>query len=164
MNASTFGFVSTAPSVGGDVARRVRKTGQRPAVRVWGVTYDEFISDVVKGVEALGAAIMVLGGLAALVAYVVALASPPHRDGAYEQLRERLGRAILLGLEVLIVGDIVRTIVVDPTIESVVVLGMIVLIRIVLSFSLEVEIEGTWPWSRWRLVGPARKDAGEPPS
>ena len=128
------------------------------------VTYDDFISDVVKGVEALGAAIMVLGGLAALVAYVVALASPPHRDGAYEQLRERLGRAILLGLEVLIVGDIVRTIVVDPTIESVVVLGMIVLIRIVLSFSLEVEIEGTWPWSRWRLVGPARKDAGEPPS
>lgn len=61
-------------------------------------------------------------------------------------------------------GDIVRTIVVDPTIESVVVLGMIVVIRIVLSFSLEVEIEGTWPWSRWRLVGPARKDAGEPPS
>jgi hypothetical protein len=45
-----------------------------------------------------------------------------------------------------------------------VVLGMIVVIRIVLSFSLEVEIEGTWPWSRWRLAGPARKDAGEPPS
>jgi len=128
------------------------------------VTYDEFVSDVVKVVEGFGAAIMVLGGLAALIAYVVAVAAPATREGAYDQLRERLGRAILLGLEVLIVGDIVRTIVVDPTIESVVVLGMIVVIRIVLSFSLEVEIEGTWPWSRWRLVGPARKDAGEPPS
>ena len=128
------------------------------------LTYDEFISDVVKVVEGFGAAIMVLGGLAALIAYVVAVAAPATREGAYDQLRERLGRAILLGLEVLIVGDIVRTIVVDPTIESVVVLGMIVLIRIVLSFSLEGEIEGTWPWSRWRLTGPARKDAGEPPS
>ena len=58
---------------------------------------------------------------------------------------------ILLGLEVLIIGDIVRTIIVDPTIESVAVLGMIVVIRIVLSFSLEVEIDGTWPWARWRL-------------
>ncbi len=104
------------------------------------MTYDDLISDVVKVVEAFGAAIMVLGGLAALIAYVLAVLSPATREGAYEHLRERLGRAILLGLEVLIVGDIVRTIVVDPTVESVLVLGMI-----------EVEIEGTWPWSRWRL-------------
>ncbi|MBL8775500.1 MAG: DUF1622 domain-containing protein [Acidimicrobiales bacterium] len=115
------------------------------------LTYDEFISDVVKVVEGFGAAIMVLGGLAALIAYAVAMTAPARREGAYEQLRERLGRAILLGLEVLIVGDIVRTIVVDPTVESVLVLGMIVVIRIVLSFSLEVEIDGAWPWSRWRL-------------
>ena len=59
---------------------------------------------------------------------------------------------ILRGLEVLIIGDIVRTIIVDPSIESVAVLGLIVLIRIVLSFSLEVEIDGTWPWSHWRLT------------
>ena len=57
---------------------------------------------------------------------------------------------ILLGLEVLIIGDIIRTIVVDPTLESVAVLGVIVLIRIVLSFSLEAEIDGMWPWNRWR--------------
>jgi uncharacterized membrane protein len=55
---------------------------------------------------------------------------------------------ILLGLEVLIIGDIVRTIIVDPTLESVAVLGVIVVIRILLSFSLEVEIEGAWPWRR----------------
>jgi len=85
------------------------------------------------------------------VVYAVAAIRPATRAGAYERLRQTLGRLILLGLEVLIVGDIVRTIVVDPTLESVAVLGIIVLIRIVLSFSLEVEIDGTWPWSRWRL-------------
>jgi uncharacterized membrane protein len=118
--------------------------------RLHAVSYDEFISDVVKVVEALGAAIMVLGGLAALVGYVVAVSRPEARDAAYERLRQSLGRAILLGLEILIIGDIVRTIIVDPTIDSVVVLGLIVLIRIVLSFSLEVEIDGTWPWGRVR--------------
>ena len=64
---------------------------------------------------------------------------------AYDELRRNLGRSILLGLEVLIVADIVRTIIVDPTIESVAVLGVIVAIRIALSFSLEAEIDGVWP-------------------
>ena len=75
---------------------------------------------------------------------------PGSRPGSYERLRRNFGRCILLGLEVLIVADIVRTIVVDQTLESVAVLGGIVLIRIVLSFSLEVEIDGMWPWNRWR--------------
>jgi uncharacterized membrane protein len=110
---------------------------------------DETIGDM-SGVEVIGAAIMVLGFLGALVVYLIAVARPDTRPGAYERMRQSLGRAILLGLEVLIIGDIVRTIVVDPTIESVTVLGLIVVIRIVLSFSLEVEIDGSWPWSRWR--------------
>jgi uncharacterized membrane protein len=112
------------------------------------VTYEDVISDVVKVVELVGAAIMVLGGLGALVVFAVAAAQPATRLGAYGRLRLNLGRAILLGLEILIVGDIVRTIVVDPTLESVAVLGAIVIIRIVLSFSLEVEMDGAWPWSR----------------
>ena len=116
-----------------------------------GMTYDQFISDIVKGVEAIGAAIMIVGGLWALVTFAVATTRPEDRAGAYVDLRRRLGRVILLGLEVLIVGDIVRTIIVDTTLESVAVLGAIVLIRIVLSFSLEVEIDGVWPWNRWRL-------------
>jgi hypothetical protein len=66
------------------------------------------------------------------------------------RLRRNLGRCILLGLEVLIVADIVRTIVVDATFEGVTVLALIVLIRIVLSIALEVEIDGTWPWNRQR--------------
>ncbi|MFL6241869.1 MAG: DUF1622 domain-containing protein [Acidimicrobiia bacterium] len=67
-------------------------------------------------------------------------------------LRKNLGRVILLGLEVLIIADIIRTIVVDSTVENVAVLGIIVLIRVVLSFSLEVEIDGMWPWNRWRVA------------
>ena len=117
--------------------------------------YDRFISDAVRVVEAVGAAIMILGGLVALVIYAVSWASVATRDGSYERLRQNLAKVILLGLEILIIGDIVRTIIVDPTLESVAVLGLIVVIRIVLSFSLEVEVEGTWPWARWRLLGGA---------
>jgi uncharacterized membrane protein len=127
------------------------------------VSYDDFISNVVKAVEGVGAAILVLGGLWALITYAVAATDAGARPDAYHRLRRNLGRVILLGLEVLIIGDIVRTIIVDPTIESVAVLGMIVLIRIVLSFSLEVEIDGTWPWSRWRLAGSTDED-GAPAS
>jgi uncharacterized membrane protein len=115
------------------------------------VTYEDFISDVVKVVEATGAGILVLGGLGVLVDYVVAVTRPALRSGAYQSLRQNLGRVIMLGLEVLIIGDIVRTIIVDPSLESVGVLGLIIVIRIVLSFSLEVEMDGTWPWSRWRI-------------
>ena len=90
---------------------------------------------------------MILGGSVALIDYSLSIVHVVDRSDAYRQLRQRLGRAILLGLEVLIIGDIVRTIIVDPTVESVAVLGMIVIIRIALSFSLEVEIDGVWPWS-----------------
>jgi uncharacterized membrane protein len=111
------------------------------------VSYEQTISDVVKVVEAVGAGIMIVGGLGAFIAFVPR-ALRERSDRAYEDLRRNLGRSILLGLEVLIVADIVRTIIVDPTFESVAVLGVIVVIRILLSFSLEVEIDGTWPWRR----------------
>ena len=115
------------------------------------MSYEDFVRDVVKVVEGVGGAIMVLGGLVALVIYGRQLIA--HAPDPYRQLRENLGRVILLGLEVLIIADIIRTIVVDQSVESVAVLGLIVLIRIVLSFSLEVEIDGLWPWNRWRLEG-----------
>ena len=115
------------------------------------MTYEQFISDVVKGVEAVGAAIMVVGGLLALGRYALSLLNPENPKDGYRRLRQQLGQAILLGLEVLIVGDIVRTIIVDTTLESVGVLGLIVVIRIILSFSLEVEIDGAWPWNLWRV-------------
>ncbi|TFC94782.1 DUF1622 domain-containing protein [Cryobacterium breve] len=95
---------------------------------------------------------MVLGGAAAVIAAVPAGLRTATRQRAYEELRRNLGRAILLGLEVLIIADIIRTIVVAPTPESVLVLGSIVVIRVLLSFSLEVEMDGVWPWARWRLA------------
>ena len=125
------------------------------------MTYDQFVSDIVKGVEALGAAIMVIGGLLALGDYALSMVRSGGVRENYRRLRRRLGQAILLGLEVLIVGDIVRTIIVDTTLESVAVLGVIVIIRIVLSFSLEVEIDGVWPWNLWRLR--AQNGDSEPP-
>ena len=115
------------------------------------VTYEQLTSDVAKWIEAVGAGIMVGGGVLALCKYALSMLQPGDPRDRYRRLRRQLGQAILLGLEVLIVGDIVRTIIVDPTLRSVGVLGMIVFIRIVLSFSLEVEIDGVWPWNLWRL-------------
>jgi uncharacterized membrane protein len=113
--------------------------------------YEQVVSEVVRGVEAVGAGIMVVGGLGAFLIFASSALQAGKAEQAYDALRRNLGRCILLGLEVLIVADIVRTIIVDPTLESVAVLGSIVVIRILLSFSLEVEIEGLWPWRRWQL-------------
>lgn len=114
------------------------------------VTYEQWITEVVKVVETVGTGIMVIGGLGAFLAFLRDAATDARRAGSYERLRRNLGRSILLGLEVLIVADIVRTVVVDQTFQSVTVLGIIVLIRILLSFSLDVEIDGVWPWNRLR--------------
>ena len=118
------------------------------------VSYTHVIDDVVKGVEAVGTGIMVLGGLGAFLIFLRDASDVAKRDGSYRRLRRTLGRCILLGLEVLIVADIVRTIVVDATFEGVTVLALIVLIRIVLSIALEVEIDGSWPWNRQRANVP----------
>jgi uncharacterized membrane protein len=67
---------------------------------------------------------------------------------SYRLLREDVGRAILLGLEFLIAGDIIRSVVVDPTVLNIVTLGLIVLIRTFLSMTLQLEVEGRWPWQR----------------
>lgn len=116
------------------------------------MSYDDVISEVVKVVEAVGAGIMVLSALGALLAFSYRAVRGGTTHGSYDELRRNLGRGILVGLEVLIVADIVRTIIVDPTMESVGVLGVIVAIRIALSFSLEVEIDGFWPWRRWQIT------------
>jgi uncharacterized membrane protein len=114
------------------------------------VTYSGFFSHVVDVVEVVGATILIVGALGAFVRFLLEVAARRGQD-AYGDLRKNLGRVILLGLEVLIIADIIRTIVVDQSVESVIVLGTIVLIRIVLSFSLEVEIDGMWPWNQWRV-------------
>ena len=98
------------------------------------------------GVDGVGVFI-VAGGM--LVATVRLAARRAHDTGNYYSLyRQDVGRAILLGLEFLIAGDIIRTVVVAPTLQNVLVLGMIVLIRTFLSLSLQLEIEGKLPWRR----------------
>jgi len=114
------------------------------------MTYNGTVKEVVEVIEVVGATVMILGGLYAFVVCGLALRTQQTRAGAYELLRRDLGRSILLGLEVLIMADLIRTIVIDQTLDSVAVLGAIVLIRVVLSFSLDVEIDGVWPWARWR--------------
>ncbi len=115
------------------------------------MSYESFAAASVKVIETTGGGIMVLGGLLAFGRYV--RQTVRHDLDAYRRLRANLGRVILLGLEVLIIADIVRTIVVDQSVASVSVLGLIVVIRIVLSFSLEVEIEGAWPSNEWKTKG-----------
>ncbi|TFD79656.1 DUF1622 domain-containing protein [Cryobacterium fucosi] len=122
------------------------------------MAFEEVIRTVVQVVEAAGAGIMVLGGASAFVVAVPRALAVASRKSAYTELRRNLGRAILLGLEVLIVADIIRTILVDLTTESVLGLAGIVIIRILLSFSLEVEMDGVWPWARWRVR------RGDPPA
>jgi uncharacterized membrane protein len=103
--------------------------------------------------EIIGALILVVG---LLVATGLALRSMIRfRDAteAYRVLRQAFGGAILLGLEVLVAADLVRTVAVAPTLENVITLGIIVLIRTVLSFSLEIEIEGVAPWRRALVSG-----------
>jgi len=95
---------------------------------------------------------IVAGGM--LVATVRLAARRAHETGNYYSLyRQDVGRAILLGLEFLIAGDIIRTVVVAPTLQNVLVLGMIVLIRTFLSLSLQLEIEGKLPWQREAVGG-----------
>jgi len=117
------------------------------------VTYDGVVELIVRGIEACGIAVLVVGAVIALVGWLVEARDPQQRTTAYMRLRRKLARVILLGLEILLLADIILTIVVEPTLDSVVILAIIVAIRIVLSFSLEVEIDGSWPWNRWRAAG-----------
>ena len=103
--------------------------------------------------EAIGAVIL-LGGLALSVGLAVrALRRSGDGQLSYRVLRESFGGVILLGLEVLVAANLVRTVAVAPTVENVVILGLIVLIRTFLSFSLEIEIEGVAPWRRAMASG-----------
>jgi uncharacterized membrane protein len=98
-------------------------------------------------VELVGVLLILVGATAATARFLTRWAST-GLETAYREYRQHLGRAILLGLEFLVAGDIINTVAVDPTFRSVGVLAGIVVIRTFLSFSLEVEIEGRWPWAR----------------
>ncbi len=99
--------------------------------------------------ELAGIAVVILGGFYAAVAFAwAALRVRQPGEDRVATFRRMPGRAILTGLELLVAADIIRTVAIDPTLDSVLVLGLIVLIRTFLSFSLEIEIDGRWPWQK----------------
>lgn len=110
------------------------------------MAFYEIIEDVGKSIDGAGVAVIVIGALAATLA-----AGMRVRRGdpdVYRLYRQQLGRSVLLGLELLVAADIIRTVAVTPTLGGVAVLGGIVFIRTFLSFSLELEISGSWPWQK----------------
>jgi uncharacterized membrane protein len=117
------------------------------------MSYNDIIEQVGMTIDAVGVVVIVVG---AVIAFGVAAVRLSHREAdVYRRFRQRLGQTILLGLELLVAGDIVRTVAAQPNLRSVAILGGIVLIRTFLSFSLEVEITGCWPWQKRTAVLPA---------
>lgn len=110
--------------------------------------FQEIIENVGRGVDATGVVAIVIGAIAA--AAVAGLRLIRGKPDIYRQFRRFLGRSILLGLELLVAADIIRTVAVTPSLTSVAVLAAIVVIRTFLSWSLELEITGRWPWQKVR--------------
>ena len=123
------------------------------------MTFEQLLDLVVKGFEGLGVAILVAGGAMSAVTYVRDLRKIGARN-AYEALRSNVGRTILLGLEVLIIADIVLTVAIDQTLESAITLGIIVLVRTFLSFSLDIELDGVVPWRKRAVMKPEAPSPG----
>jgi len=110
------------------------------------MVYNDVIEQIGMGVDAAGVVVIVAGAVIAFVDCGLRLSR--HELDVYRHFRQRLGQTILLGLELLVAGDIVRTVASSPTLTSVAILASIVLIRTFLSYSLEVEISGRWPWQK----------------
>ena len=110
--------------------------------------FTEIVETISRVMDGVGVAAIVIG-----VAVTLLLAARDARAGAsdlYGATRRRLGRAILLGLELLVAADIIRTVALEPTLDSLAVLAVLILIRTFLSFALELELDGRWPWQQRR--------------
>lgn len=116
------------------------------------MTFSTFVDLLGRAFDFGGLIALLTGAMIALIVYArnIFARAGSERSLAYRDLRQGLGRAILVGLELLVAADIIRTVTIEPTFQSVGVLGLIVLVRTFLSWSLEVEINGEWPWRRAR--------------
>ncbi len=110
------------------------------------MAFRDFVDNIGTAVDAAGVLVIVCGAIFATGQFI--LGRKNVQVNSYRLFRQNMGRAILLGLEFLVAGDIIRTVVVAPTFDNVVVLGLIVLIRTFLSFSLQLEVEGHLPWKQ----------------
>lgn len=119
--------------------------------RLLAMSFYDVIETVGKVIDAVGVAVIAIG---ALISAAGAVSRIRRKTGdVYRVFREQLGRSILLGLEFLVAADIIRTVAITPNASSVAVLGGIVLIRTFLSFSLQLEVTGYWPWQSARARG-----------
>ncbi len=112
------------------------------------MTFTTAIEDVGRGIEFLGVAVIAAAAGGSLAQFAATALRRTDREVAYRRVRRNVGQGILLGLEVLVAGDIIRTVAVDPSLTSVAVLAGIVLIRTFLSVTIDTEVNGTWPWRR----------------
>jgi uncharacterized membrane protein len=116
------------------------------------MVFNDVIEKIGMTIDAAGVVVIVAGAVIAFVASAVRLSR--RESDTYRRFRQRLGQAILLGLELLVAADIVRTVAASPSLTSVAILAAIVLIRTFLSFSLEVETTGRWPWQKRDIAVP----------
>ncbi|MCK9376085.1 MAG: DUF1622 domain-containing protein [Syntrophobacterales bacterium] len=111
-------------------------------------SFDLSIKWVAVGIESIAIGIIVAGALATIIIFVVRAVKEGAFDESYRRFRSDFGKAILLGLEFLIASDIVGTVAIGPTFTDLGVLALLVVIRTFLSFTLELEISGRWPWEK----------------
>ena len=119
--------------------------------------YEHFVVAAARVVEFTGVFVLLLGALIATLAFAKRLVRRVSLQDAYHALRADLGRAILLGLEFLVIADIIGTVAIEPTLQNLGVLAVIVAIRTLLSFALELEVSGRWPWQRPAPQSPASR-------
>ncbi len=112
------------------------------------MSLDTIASTAGHAVELVGILVLVAGGALAGIAFIWRMLQGATFRDAYHEMRADLGRAILLGLELLVIADIIGTVAVEPTLHNLGVLAVIVAIRTLLSFALELEVSGRWPWQK----------------
>ncbi|WP_029011272.1 DUF1622 domain-containing protein [Azospirillum halopraeferens] len=123
--------------------------------------FDPLLHVLATVFEGAGVLVITVGTLSALVLFALRLHRGDDRSDAFRRLRTGLARGILLGLELLVAADIIGTVAVRATVENLTTLALIVLIRTFLSFALEVEIDGRWPWRKAEVE--RRREAPAPP-
>lgn len=111
-------------------------------------SFETLIHHLARGIEAVGLLVLTVGGIVSFIQFFRYLS---QKKDAYSKLRQNLGRSILLALEFLVAADIITTIIIEPTLTAVAVLSVVVLVRTFLSFSLELEISGRWPWQQSKI-------------
>jgi uncharacterized membrane protein len=138
----------------GHAPRRLPTDPRASVAAVSDADFKSTVDVISKVIDGAGVAIVVVGLLLATGVFAFTQRDVDQRRFAYRVYRQQVGKAILLGLEFLVAADIIRTVAVDPNFRNVGVLAVVVAVRTFLSFTLDVELEGRWPWQS--REGPSR--------